>query len=122
MELEKGWKVTQQILLLSAELLELERDVLDTATILEHDHDTEDELLLEIVLANMRKETQYFQKNLQREKKDKRKELLAKINELNSYIHKEGYYKESRVKEGELRKLNEEFIEDQAIIYKILPY
>ena len=57
MELEKGWKVTQQILLLSAELLELEKDELDTATILEQDYGTEDELLLEIVLANMRKET-----------------------------------------------------------------
>ena len=53
MEIEKGWKVTQQILLLSAELLKMEEDEFDTATILEHDHETEDELLLEIVLANM---------------------------------------------------------------------
>ena len=72
MELEKGWKVTQQILLLSAELLVIEKDELDTATILEQDHETVDELLLEIVLANMRKETQYFQKIIHKERKDKR--------------------------------------------------
>ena len=62
MEQEKGWKVTQQILLLSEELLKVEEEEIDTTTILEHDHETEDELLLEIVLANMRQETQYFQK------------------------------------------------------------
>ena len=51
-------------------------------------------------------------------KKDIRKELITKINELNSYIHLEDYYKESKEKEGELRKLNEEFLEDQAAIFK----
>ena len=118
MEQEKGWKVTQQILLLSAELLKMEGDDLDTTSILEHDHETEDELLLEIVLDNMRKETQYFQKKSPKGKKDKWREWITKINELNSYIQVEGYYRESKEKEGELRRLNEEFLEDQAAIFK----
>ena len=50
-------------------------------------------------------------------KKDKRRELITKINELNSYIHVEGYYGESKEKEGELGTLNEEFLEDQAAIF-----
>ena len=99
-ERDKGWKVTEWILLLSTELLKVEEEEVDTATIFEHDRETEDEYLLEIVLANMRQETQYFQKNLQREKKDTRKELITKINELGSYINADGFYKESKEKEG----------------------
>ena len=111
-------KVTQQILILSVELLKVEEDEIDTTTILEHNHEMEDELLLEIVLVNMRHETQYFQKKSSKGEKDKHRELITKINELNSYIHVEGFYKESKEKEGELRRLIEEFLEDQAAIFK----
>ena len=63
---DKRWKVTEQILPLSAELLKAEEDEVDTDTILEHEHETEDDLLLEIVLTTMRQETQTFNKILQK--------------------------------------------------------
>ena len=118
MEQSNGWSVNERILTLSAELLNTEEGEEDTQAILDQEHETDHDLLLEIVLANMRQETLTFQKHLQKEKQDKRKELITKINELNSYINTDGYYKEAKEKEGELRRLNEEFLADQAAIYK----
>ena len=92
--------------------------VVSTEAILDQVHETDHDLLLEIVLANMRQETLTFQKHLQKGKRDKRKELITKINELNSYINDDGYYKEAKEKEGELRRLNEEILADQAAIFK----
>ena len=51
------FQVTERILLLLGELLKVEEDEVDTATILKQEYETEDDLLLEIVLANMRQET-----------------------------------------------------------------
>ena len=59
-----------------------------------------------------------LQKKSTKGKKDRRKELITKINELNSYINADVFYKESKEKEGELRRLNEELLEDQAAIFK----
>ena len=105
MEQNNGWSVNERILSLSAELLKVEEGEEDTQAILDQEHETYHDLLLEIVLANMRQETLTFQKHLQKEKQDKRKELITKINELNSYINTDGYYKEAKEK-GELRRLN----------------
>ena len=55
---------------------------------------------------------------MQKEKWERRRQLINKINELNSYINIDGYHKESKEKEGELRRLNEEFLEDQEEIFK----
>ena len=70
MERDKGWKVTERILLVSAQMLKVEEYEVDTATILEYEHETEDDLLLEIVLANMRQETQTFKKIAKRKKQE----------------------------------------------------
>ena len=118
MEQGNGWSVNDRILTLSAELLNVEDGEVSTEAILDQVHETDHDLLLEIVLANMRQETLTFQKHLQKGKRDKRRELITKINELNSYINEDGYYKEAKEKEGELRKLNEEFLADQAAIFK----
>ena len=68
MERDKGWSVNERILLLSAELLKVEDSEVDTQTILDQEHETNDDLLLEIVLANMRQETLTFKKNVTKRK------------------------------------------------------
>ena len=55
---------------------------------------------------------------MQEERKVRHKELITKINELNSYINIDGFYKESKEKEGEIRKIYDEILEDQAAIIK----
>ena len=59
-----------------------------------------------------------LKKNLHDERRDKRKELITKINELNSHINADGYYNEAKAKEGELKRLSEESLADQAAIFK----
>ena len=63
MEKDKGWQVTNQILLLSAELLKVEDCEVSTEDILDLPHDTDDDLLLETVLCSMRESTLFYQKN-----------------------------------------------------------
>ena len=54
MEKDNGWSVIERILLLSAELLKVEDGKVSTNDILNQPHDTDDNLLLEIVLCDMR--------------------------------------------------------------------
>ena len=62
--LEKGlnWAVTERILLLSTVLLTVEDSEVSTEDILDQPNDTDNDLLLEIVLCNMRESTLRYQK------------------------------------------------------------
>ena len=71
MEEEKNWDVNQKILTLFSEILTVKEELADTQLILNQDHLTDDDLLLELVLANMRNDTKFFYSRLQREKKTK---------------------------------------------------
>ena len=51
-------------------------------------------------------------------KKDKKQQLMKKLNELNSYVNLNNCYRESEITEGELRKINDEFLADQSLIFK----
>ena len=62
MEKDKGWQVTDQILLLSAELLKVEDCEASTENILDQPHDTDDNLLLEIILCDMRSSSLCYEK------------------------------------------------------------
>ena len=44
--------------------------------------------------------------------------MLNKLNEFSSYVHLNDFYKERHEAEGELRKLNEEFLIEQSMIFK----
>ena len=46
---------------------------------------------------------------------------MEKLNELNSYVKLNNCYREYKITEGELRKINEEFLADQALIFKNMP-
>ena len=118
MEKEKNWDINQKILTLASEILTIKDELADTQLILNQDHLTDDDLLLELVLANRQKDTKFFYSRLQREKKDKRNQLMKKLNELNSYVNLNNCFRESKTAEGELRKLNEEFLIDQSLIFK----
>merc|ERR1712082_485574 len=50
-------------------------------------------------------------------KKNKKQELLKKLNEFSSYVHLNDFYKERQEAEGELRRLNEDFLMEEAMIF-----
>ena len=79
MENEKNWDVKQKILTLASEILALKDELADTQLILNQDHLTDDDLLLELVLANMRNDTKFFYLRLQRGKKEKKTATNEKI-------------------------------------------
>ena len=74
MENEKNWDVNKKILILASEILMVKDELADTHLILNQDHLTDDALLLELVLANMRNDTKFFYSRLQRGKKDKKQQ------------------------------------------------
>ena len=43
---------------------------------------------------------------------------MKKLNELNSYVNLNNCYRESKITEGELRRINDEFFADQSLIFK----
>ena len=51
-------------------------------------------------------------------KKRQKNQLMEKLNELNSYVNSNNCFRESKISEGELRKLNEEFLIDQSLVFK----
>ena len=71
METSHSWPITETLKQIEAELLILEDLLPKTDEILDRDHNTADDLLLEIILANMRSTTKSFYIALQREKKNK---------------------------------------------------
>ena len=94
MQSSHSWPITETLKQIEAELLVLEDLLPKTDVILDRDHNTADDLLLEIILANMRSTTKSFYIALQREKKNKKQELLKKLNEFSSYVHLNDFYKE----------------------------
>ena len=51
-------------------------------------------------------------------KKNKKMDLLKKLNEFSSYVNLNDYYKERHEAEGELRKINEDLLLEQSMIFK----
>ena len=45
-------------------------------------------------------------------------DLLKKLNEFNSYVNLNDYYNERHEAEGELRKINEDLLLEQSMIFK----
>ena len=76
MESSHSWPITETRKQIEAELLVLEDLLPKTDVILDRDHNTADDLLLEIILANMRSTTKSFYIALQRGKKIKSKNYL----------------------------------------------
>ena len=68
MEKDYNWQIRDKLLTIEAELLVL-RDILpESNLILVQDHNTYDNVLLEIVLANMRSAIQFSTQNSKRKK------------------------------------------------------
>ena len=60
MEKDYNWQIRDKLLTIEAELLVLRDFLPESNLILAQDHNTDDDVLLEIVLANMRSATQFF--------------------------------------------------------------
>ena len=60
MEQDHNWQIKDTLLQIEAELLVLEDFLPKTDQVLAHDHNTDDDILLEIILANMRNATKKF--------------------------------------------------------------
>ena len=71
MEQDYNWQIEGTLLKIEAELLVLNDFLPETDQVLAHDHNTDDDILLELILANMRSSTKSFYIRLQREKKIK---------------------------------------------------
>ena len=76
MENSYSWPITETLKQIEADLLILEDLLLETDEILARDHNTADNILLELILANMRSTTKSFYIALQRGKKVKNKNYL----------------------------------------------
>ena len=77
MEQTYNWQVKETLMQIEADLLILEDLLPKTDEVLARDHDTDDDVLLELILANMRSSTKSFYIKLQREK-NKKQELLRR--------------------------------------------
>ena len=71
MENTYSWQIKETLLQIEADLLILEDLLLKTDEVLTWDHNTDDDVLLELILANMRSTTKSFYISLQREKNKK---------------------------------------------------
>ena len=69
MEKDYKWQIRDKLLNIEAELLVIRDFLPESNLILAQDHNTDNDVLLEIVLANMRSATQFFYTKLQKEKK-----------------------------------------------------
>ena len=68
-------------------MLKIEDSKASTKDILNRPHETDDDLLLEIVLRNIRQFMQSYQKQISKNRTDNLKEIETKINELTSSIN-----------------------------------
>ena len=64
------WQIKETLMEIEADLLILEDLLPKTVEILARDQNTADDILLELILANMRSNTKSFYISLQREKKE----------------------------------------------------
>ena len=69
MEQTHNWQVKETLLQIEADLIVLEDFLPKTDEVLVHDHNTDDDILLELILVNMRNATKTFDVNLKRGKK-----------------------------------------------------
>ena len=69
MEQTHNWQIKETLLQIEADLIVLEDFLPKTDEVLVHDHNTDDDILLELILANMRNATKKFYIKLQKEKK-----------------------------------------------------
>ena len=76
MENSYSWPITETLKQIEADLLILEDLLPETDEVLARDHNTADDILLELILANMRSTTKSFYIALQRGKKVKNKNYL----------------------------------------------
>ena len=60
MEQTHNWQVKETLLQIEADLIVLEDFLPQTDEVLAHDHNTDDDILLELILANMRNATNTF--------------------------------------------------------------
>ena len=65
----------------------------------------------------MKDATQKFYIKLQKNGKSKKK-LIKKLNEFNTYTNLSNHYDEMHKAEGELRKINEEYLKERSLIFK----
>ena len=111
--------MTDQILLFLAELLKVEDCEASTEIILDQPHDTDDDLLLDTILCSMWESTLCYEKEINSERKDKKNQLVqTQLNKLISSINAEELFAETTKLEGELLRINEDFLADQAAIFK----
>ena len=96
----------------------MEDGEVSTNDILNQPHDTDDDLLLETVLCDMRKSSLKFRKNLNRDRKDKLQLIQTQLNISTSSINADNCFEETKILEGELLRLNKYFLADQAAIFK----
>ena len=68
MEETYNWQIKETLMQIEADLLILEDLLPKTDEVLARDHNTDDDILLELILANMRSSTKSFYIKLQREK------------------------------------------------------
>ena len=73
MENSYSWPIKETLMQIEADLLILEELLPKTDEVLARDHNTADDILLELILANMRSTTKSFYIALQRGKKAKSK-------------------------------------------------
>ena len=64
MEQIHNWQVKETLLQIEADLIVLEDFLPKTDEVLAHDHNTDDDILLELIPANMRNATKTFYINL----------------------------------------------------------
>ena len=83
MEKNNEWKIRDKLLTVEAKLLVVGDILPQSDVLLATYHNTSYDILLELVLANMRDATKNFYINLQREK-NKKMDLLKKLNEFSS--------------------------------------
>ena len=82
MENSYSWPIKETLMQIEADLLILEDLLPKTDEVLARDHNTADDILLELILANMRSTTKSFYISLQRGKKVKNKNYLKNLTNL----------------------------------------
>ena len=82
----------------------MEDSEVSTKDILDQPHNTDDDLLLETVLCNMRESTLRYQKQINYERKVKMQDIQTWLNKLTSSINGDNTFEETKILEGEPNK------------------
>ena len=98
-------------------MLKVEDSEVSTEDILDQPNYTDDDLLLETVLCNMRESTLRYQKQINYERKVKMQDIQTWLNKLTSSINGDNTFEETKILTGEIIRLNEDYLADQAAIF-----